>query len=115
VSNREEGQLFLDGMVGEVNGIGDSIAAKKLQHVGITTITNLKNMTEQKVSETAATKLGRMISLQMLKQYQAVASTSEISIPPDLVTNHRKEANPYLARFGHQLWEKETGKSNVML
>jgi predicted flap endonuclease-1-like 5' DNA nuclease len=48
VSNREEGQLFLDDMVGEVNGIGDSIT-KKLQHVGITTTTNLKNMTEEKV------------------------------------------------------------------
>ncbi len=49
VSNREEGQLFLDNLVGEVNGIGDSIA-KKLQDVGINTISDLKNMTEQKLN-----------------------------------------------------------------
>jgi hypothetical protein len=75
VSNREEVQLLLDDMVGGVNGIGDSIT-KRLQHLGITTIAKLKNMTEQKVSETAAAKLGRRISLQMLKQYRGVASTS---------------------------------------
>jgi hypothetical protein len=110
MSNREEGQLFLDDLVGEVNGIGDSIA-KKLQDVGITNIADLKNMTEQKLNETAAAKLGRGMSLQTLKQYQAVASTSEITTPPNLVTNYRKEANPYLARFGHQLWEKEIDQS----
>jgi hypothetical protein len=110
VSNREEGQLFLDDLVGKVNGIGDSIA-KKLQDVGITTIADLKNMTEQQLNETAAAKLGRGMSLQTLKQYQAVASTSQINTPPKLVTNHRKEANPYLGRFGHQLWEKEIDQS----
>jgi hypothetical protein len=65
------------------------------------------NMTEHKVNETAATQLGRGMSLQILKQYQAYASTSEITTPPNLVTNYRKEANPNLTRFGHQSWEKE--------
>jgi hypothetical protein len=37
------------------------------------------------------------MSLQILKQYQDVASTSEITTPPNLFTNYRKEANPYLA------------------
>jgi predicted flap endonuclease-1-like 5' DNA nuclease len=110
ISNREEGQLFLDDKVGEVNGIGDSVTSR-LQTVGITTIADLKNMTEQKVRDIAGKKLGRGMSLQMLKQYQAVASTSEISAPPDLVTNYRKEENPYLARFGDQSWEKEIDKS----
>jgi hypothetical protein len=66
VSKREEGQLFLDDLVGEVNGIGASIA-KKLQDVGISTIADLKNMTEHKFNETAAAKLGRGMSLQILK------------------------------------------------
>ena len=66
VSNREEGQLFLDDPVREVNGVGDSIA-KKLQDVGISTIADLKNMTEQKLSEIAAAKLGRGMSHQILK------------------------------------------------
>jgi hypothetical protein len=110
VSKREEGQLFLDDLVGEVNGIGASIA-KKLQDVGISTIADLKNMTEHKFNETAAAKLGRGMSLQILKQYQAVASTSEITTPPNLITNYRKEANPYLARFGQRLWKKEIDQS----
>jgi hypothetical protein len=110
VSNREEGQPFLDDLVGEVNVIGDYIA-KKLQDVGITTNADLKNMTKQKSDETAAAKLGRGWSLQILKQYQAVASRSEITAPPNLVTNYRKEANPYVAMFGHQLWEKKIDKS----
>ncbi len=111
MGNQDDKQLFLDDLVGEMNGIGDSIA-KKLQTVGITTIADLKNMTEQKLNDTAAAKLGRGMSLQTLKQYQAVASTSEINTPPNLVTNYRMEANPYLARFGHQLcWDKEIDQS----
>jgi predicted RecB family nuclease len=79
-----------------VNGIGDSIA-QKLQDVGIYTIADLKNMAEHNLNETAATKFGRGMSLQILKQYQDVASTSEITTPPNLFTNYRKEANPCLA------------------
>jgi predicted RecB family nuclease len=95
-----------------VNDIGDSIA-KKLQDVGITTIAaDLKNMTEQKLNETVGAKDGRgMLSLQILKQYQAVASTSEITTPANLVTNCRKGATPYVARSGNQLWEKEIDQS----
>jgi hypothetical protein len=111
VSNREEGQLFPDDLVDKVNGIGQSIA-RKLQGVGITTIADLKNITEHKLSETAAAKVGRGMPLQTLKQYQAVASsTSEITTFPNFVTIHRKEANPYLARYGHELWEKEIDQS----
>jgi nucleotidyltransferase/DNA polymerase involved in DNA repair len=114
VSNRERGQLFFDDLVvGEVNGIGDS-TAKKLQHVGITTMADLNNITEQKLSETADAIFGQGISLQILKHYHNVASTSETTAPPNLVTNYRKEVNSYLARFGHQLWEKEIDKS-IML
>jgi len=38
-------------------------------------------------------------------------SQPENSAPADLVTDYRKEENPYLARFGLHLWEKEIDKS----
>ena len=97
-----------------MDGIGDSDAnsiGPKLNRNGLHTIADLKNLTEQRMGELAGLKLGRGMSLHKFRQYQAAASTVENNAPTDMVKDYRKDENPYLARFGPDLWEEEIDRS----
>jgi transposase len=111
--DRSPGTLWENDCITTMSNIADTTKAKFEAH-GIHTVLDMKMMTDTEVSAIVGDK-GFRVSVNTIKKWQQLAEqASEGSAPSRVTTDHRKDENPYLSRYGCDRWMEEIRKCTAM-
>jgi hypothetical protein len=110
---RLPGQLWEDDCITTMNDIAN-ITKTKFVKYGICTVLDMKQLIPEQISVVLGEK-EFLVSEQKLKKWQEAAEQANTgSVPSRVSMDHRKEANPYLSRYG-PTWKDEIRKCSAMV
>ena len=97
--SREVGKLYADDKLDRLNKCG-SKTLKKFRSIGVFTVYDLAILPKDDCFSVPGISIKLMESM-----LQQVSEASTETSPP--VVDHRKAANPYLSKFGPDVWEEK--------
>jgi hypothetical protein len=111
--DRSPGTLWENDCITTTHNIADTTQAKFAGH-GIHTVLDMKMMTNTEVSVIVGDK-GFRVSVNTIKKWQQLAEqASKGSAPSRVTTDHRKDKNPDMSRYGRDRWMEDIRKCTAM-
>jgi hypothetical protein len=104
------GEYYEDDNINTLKKLSDKTASRILKYE-ISTIKQLKNITDDKIKFIANNERG--ISINGLTKFREAAKKGKEGRAP-LPRDHRKTPNPYMSKYGSDNWEVEIEKSTYM-
>jgi predicted flap endonuclease-1-like 5' DNA nuclease len=103
------GRVFNDDIVTELKGVGPT-KTRKLETFGITTVAEMKVISEDTITAIAGNIEGNRLSAKDMKAWKAEALLCTENKPRDLVVDHRRTDSPYKSLYGEDLYKEKLKK-----